>query len=151
LVWTSLSLPFPSVTFYHFQRVLQACDFQIQPSKPWHYSLFPFKHYGWWSLNLLFMKSGYKITNLLPLGFSLHFLHWESRLQALDNHKIIFISFLGIFCLLINDSVYSCLFFFLTGLHFFHLLVGLLLCYLFFCNCNFISPEIESENLGKSS
>ena len=25
----------------------------------------------------------------------------------------------------INDSVYSCLFFFLTGLHFFHLLVGL--------------------------
>merc|ERR1711933_653604 len=27
----------------------------------------------------------------------------------------------------INDSVYSCLFFFLTGLHFFHLLLGLLL------------------------
>merc|ERR1711979_146306 len=26
----------------------------------------------------------------------------------------------------INDSVYSCLFFFLTGLHFFHLLLGLL-------------------------
>ena len=32
----------------------------------------------------------------------------------------------------INDSVYSCLFFFLTGLHFFHLLVGLLLCCLLF-------------------
>merc|ERR1712216_1059782 len=29
--------------------------------------------------------------------------------------------------LLINDSVYSCLFFFLTGLHFFHLLLGVLL------------------------
>merc|ERR1712194_162494 len=28
----------------------------------------------------------------------------------------------------INDSVYSCLFFFLTGLHFFHLLLGLFLC-----------------------
>merc|ERR1712137_980723 len=27
----------------------------------------------------------------------------------------------------INDSVYSCLFFFLTGLHFFHLLLGVLL------------------------
>ena len=27
----------------------------------------------------------------------------------------------------INDSVYSCVFFFLTGLHFFHLVVGLLL------------------------
>merc|ERR1712232_880976 len=32
----------------------------------------------------------------------------------------------------INDSVYSSLFFFLTGLHFFHLLVGLFLCSLFF-------------------
>ena len=39
----------------------------------------------------------------------------------------------------INDSVYSCLFFFLTGLHFFHLLLGLLLCCLFFCNCSFLS------------
>merc|ERR1712054_347562 len=29
--------------------------------------------------------------------------------------------------LFINDSVYSCLFFFLTGLHFFHLVVGLFL------------------------
>merc|ERR1712177_102476 len=32
----------------------------------------------------------------------------------------------------INDSVYSCVFFFLTGLHFFHLLVGLFLLSLFF-------------------
>merc|ERR1712199_71423 len=32
----------------------------------------------------------------------------------------------------INDSVYSCLFFFLTGLHFFHLVVGLFLLSLFF-------------------
>merc|ERR1711897_31616 len=37
----------------------------------------------------------------------------------------------------INDSVYSSLFFFLTGLHFFHLLVGLFLCCLFFWGCNF--------------
>merc|ERR1711977_493798 len=34
--------------------------------------------------------------------------------------------------LLINDSVYSCVFFFLTGLHFFHLVVGLFLLSLFF-------------------
>merc|ERR1712110_1243524 len=32
----------------------------------------------------------------------------------------------------INDSVYSCVFFFLTGLHFFHLLVSLFLCCLLF-------------------
>merc|ERR1711935_273062 len=37
----------------------------------------------------------------------------------------------------INDSVYSCLFFFLTGLHFFHLLVGLFLLSLFFWGCSF--------------
>merc|ERR1712194_96574 len=37
----------------------------------------------------------------------------------------------------INDSVYSCLFFFLTGLHFFHLLVGVFLCCLFFWGCSF--------------
>merc|ERR1739842_53703 len=36
----------------------------------------------------------------------------------------------------INDSVYSSLFFFITGLHFFHLLVGLFLCFLFFWGCS---------------
>merc|ERR1712174_55585 len=39
----------------------------------------------------------------------------------------------------INDSVYSSVFFFLTGLHFFHLLVGLLLLCLFFWGCSFPS------------
>merc|ERR1712043_60075 len=39
--------------------------------------------------------------------------------------------------LLINDSVYSCVFFFLTGLHFFHLLLGLFLLILFFWSCSF--------------
>merc|ERR1712204_76380 len=34
--------------------------------------------------------------------------------------------------LMINDSVYSSVFFFLTGLHFFHLVVGLFLLSLFF-------------------
>ena len=37
----------------------------------------------------------------------------------------------------INDSVYSCVFFFLTGLHFFHLLFGLLLLSLLFWSCSF--------------
>ena len=39
----------------------------------------------------------------------------------------------------INDSVYSCLFFFLTGLHFFHLVVGLLLLSLLFWSCSLSS------------
>merc|ERR1712203_1284046 len=42
----------------------------------------------------------------------------------------------------INDSVYSCVFFFLTGLHFFHLLVSLLLLSLLLWSCGF-SSEIN--------
>ena len=37
----------------------------------------------------------------------------------------------------INDSVYSSVFFFLTGLHFFHLVVGLLLLSLLSWSCSF--------------
>lgn len=43
----------------------------------------------------------------------------------------------GIMGLSINDSLYSCLFFFITGLHFFHLLLGLLLLSLLFWSCSF--------------
>jgi heme/copper-type cytochrome/quinol oxidase subunit 3 len=39
----------------------------------------------------------------------------------------------------INDSVYNCVFFFLTGLHFFHLVVGLLLLSLLFWSCSLSS------------
>ena len=40
--------------------------------------------------------------------------------------------------LIINsNSLYSCLFFFLTGLHFFHLTIGLLLLSLLFWSCSF--------------
>merc|ERR1739836_197070 len=42
-----------------------------------------------------------------------------------------------IMSLSINDSVYSCLFFFLTGLHFFHLLFGSFLSCLLFWSCSF--------------
>merc|ERR1712178_375859 len=49
--------------------------------------------------------------------------------------------------LLINDSVYGCLFFFLTGLHFFHLLLGLLLLGLFFWGCSFQSKNLIFVNL----
>merc|ERR1712032_1272585 len=41
----------------------------------------------------------------------------------------------------INDSVYSSVFFFLTGLHFFHLLLGLLLLSLLFWSCSFPSKK----------
>merc|ERR1712060_450136 len=41
----------------------------------------------------------------------------------------------------INDSVYSSAFFFLTGLHFFHLVVGLFLLSLFFWGCSLPSKK----------
>merc|ERR1712026_638907 len=50
----------------------------------------------------------------------------------------------------INDSVYSSVFFFLTGLHFFHLLVGLLLLGLFFWSCSFPFKILIIVNLRVS-
>merc|ERR1711993_131866 len=50
----------------------------------------------------------------------------------------------------IKDSVYSSLFFFLTGLHFFHLLFGLLLCCLFFWGCSFSLKIHKNINLRVS-
>merc|ERR1712039_1044181 len=64
-----------------------------------------------------------------------------SNTLLLSNAAVSFISLqvkeFRIMGLSINDSVYSSLFFFLTGLHFFHLLVGLFLCSLFFWGCSF--------------
>merc|ERR1711937_1116005 len=50
----------------------------------------------------------------------------------------------------INDSVYSCLFFFLTGLHFFHLLLGVLLLGLFFWGFSFSVKNHYFVNLRVS-
>merc|ERR1711944_67383 len=50
----------------------------------------------------------------------------------------------------INDSVYSSLFFFLTGLHFFHLLFGLFLCCFFFWGCSFPSKNYYFVSLRVS-
>merc|ERR1712110_1133753 len=50
----------------------------------------------------------------------------------------------------INDSVYSSLFFFLTGLHLFHLLFGLLLLCLFFWGCSFPFKIYKFINLRVS-
>merc|ERR1711963_214553 len=52
--------------------------------------------------------------------------------------------------LLINDSVYSSPFFFLTGLHFFHLLLGLFLLGLFFWGCSFPSKNYYFVSLRVS-
>ena len=59
-----------------------------------------------------------------------------------------------IMALSINDSLYSCLFFFLTGLHFFHLIIGLLLLSLLFWSCSFsysTTTPNEREDRKKKS
>lgn len=48
-----------------------------------------------------------------------------------------------ILALSINDSLYSSLFFFLTGLHFFHLSIGLILLIYFWNITNMITKDIE--------
>merc|ERR1712004_864655 len=50
----------------------------------------------------------------------------------------------------INNSLYSSLFFFLTGLHFFHLLLSLLLLSLFFWSCGFTLKRNYFVNLRVS-
>merc|ERR1712226_1068944 len=75
----------------------------------------------------------------VSLELSLEFLTFFSLFSFI--HAWTFISLqikeFQIMGLSINDSVYSCVFFFLTGLHFFHLLLGLFLLVLFFWGCSF--------------
>merc|ERR1712226_1413481 len=47
----------------------------------------------------------------------------------------------------INDSIYSSVFFFLTGLHFFHLVIGLFLLSLFFWGSSFSYKKVYFRNL----
>merc|ERR1711959_167623 len=55
-----------------------------------------------------------------------------------------------IMSLSINDSVFSSVFFFLTGLHFFHLVVGLLLLSFLFWGCSFPYKNYTFINLRVS-
>ena len=73
----------------------------------------------------------YLFVNKSHLWTHRSFLHdrFINRLKLRKEFRIMGLS--------INDSVYSCFFFFLTGLHFFHLVVGLFLCCLFFWSCSF--------------
>merc|ERR1712173_232127 len=71
-----------------------------------------------------------EISSQLLIFFSLFsFIHaWTFISLQIKEFRIMGLS--------INDSVYSSVFFFLTGLHFFHLLLGLFLLGLFFWGCS---------------
>ena len=98
---------------------------------------------------ILCITSQFFFHYLLSLTFhtlSLEFLSFFSLFSFI--HAWTFISLqikeFQIMGLSINDSVYSCVFFFLTGLHFFHLLLGLLVLILLFWSCSFSFQMIIS-------
>ena len=74
------------------------------------------------------------INNEISSEYIIFFTLWSFLLSSL------FISLqikeFRILALSINDSLYSCLFFFINFLHFFHLSIGLLLLILLFWSCN---------------
>ena len=55
-----------------------------------------------------------------------------------------------VFSTSLNDSVFSSVFFFLTGLHFFHLLVGLFICCLFFWVSSFPTKLTDTVTIQSS-
>merc|ERR1712007_297796 len=83
----------------------------------------------------------------VSLELSLEFLTFFSLFSFI--HAWTFISLqikeFQIMGLSINDSVYSCVFFFLTGLHFFHLLLGLFLLSLFFWGFGFSKKKKKKK------
>merc|ERR1712007_23900 len=85
-----------------------------------------------------------EISSQLSIFFSLFsfILAWTFISLQIKEFRIMGLS--------INDSVYSSLFFFLTGLHFFHLLFGLLLLCLFFWGCSFPFKIYKFINLRVS-
>merc|ERR1712187_143779 len=75
-----------------------------------------------------------EISSQFMFSFSSFILAWTFISLQIKEFRIMGLS--------INDSVYSSLFFFITGLHFFHLLVGLFLCNLLFWGCSFLSKNV---------
>merc|ERR1711988_591399 len=82
-----------------------------------------------------------EISSTLNIFFSLFsfILAWTFISLQIKEFRIMGLS--------INDSVYSSLFFFLTGLHFFHLVVGLFLLSLFFWGNSFSYAQNYFKNL----
>merc|ERR1712154_571301 len=85
-----------------------------------------------------------EISNLFIIFFSLFsfILAWTFVSLQIKEFRIMGLS--------INNSLYCCLFFFLTGLHFFHLLLGLLLLSLFFWSCSFPKKNFSFVSLRVS-
>merc|ERR1712187_738965 len=94
------------------------------------------------SLGGAFVSLEISFSFLIFFSFFSFILAWTFVSLQIKEFSIMGLSF--------NDSVYSSLFFFLTGLHFFHLLLGLLLLGLFFWGCSFPSKIYKFINLRVS-
>jgi len=81
------------------------------------------------SLGGAFVSLEISLTFLIYFSYFSFILAWTFISLQIKEFRIMSLS--------INDSVYSCLFFFLTGLHFFHLVLGILIICLIFWSCSF--------------
>merc|ERR1711948_192974 len=105
---------------------------------------------------LMDCNNGFSVSFLgnafISLGISSSFLIFFSLFSFILGWTFISLQIkeFRIMGLSINDSVYSSVFFFLTGLHFFHLVVGLFLLSLFFWGCSFPSKGCKYLSLRSS-
>ena len=81
------------------------------------------------SLGNAFISLEISLTFLIYFSYFSFILAWTFISLQIKEFRIMSLS--------INDSIYSCLFFFLTGLHFFHLVLGILIICLIFWSCSF--------------
>ena len=126
--------------------------------KPWVGKEYISSSYNFWViffhliLELLFCNKGIadwiRARHAIPLAFSFGPTSFSINLESwfLSYGRILTLHYYFLLmCILFSlmslflESVYSCVFFFLTGLHFFHLVVGLLLLSLLFWSCSLSS------------
>merc|ERR1711929_50901 len=94
------------------------------------------------SLGGVFISLEISSSTWIPFSLISFILAWTFISLQIKEFRIMGLS--------INDSVYSSVFFFLTGLHFFHLVVGLFLLSLFFWGCSFCVKISYNLLLGVS-
>jgi len=91
------------------------------------------------SLGGAFVSLEISLTFLIYFSYFSFILAWTFISLQIKEFRIMSLS--------INDSVYSCLFFFLTGLHFFHLVLGIFIICLIFWGCSFSVKNLRFASL----
>ena len=144
----SFSLSFHNFLFFNFYSHFQIpILIFISEISAWRLVFWLIISHSSWIWIVLILRKSYRnliINSLFPSSF---FFSLISFIQAFSFISLQIKEF-RIMSLSINDSVYSCVFFFLTGLHFFHLSFGLFLSCLLFWSCSFPFHFFSFQNLS---